>query len=663
MIKSRLQELVEQVFSVDGSIVQCGGRYNAQQASYANYVVQALEGQGSVTAMLEAETGIGKTLVYLISSLICLNLQEKPNKIIISTYTRMLQRQILSTDLTFAVEVLRHIGIENKVKCAYRMGKQAFFSPTRTENHINQMKVEHPQFSAEYDEFLRFVNASCFSGSGLWLDWIEENLNFPPHVSGRDVSLLQHQVVDSPAYKEHLELAANADLLITNHMTILSQSFDDEYHAIFFDEAHEINGVCTQLFNHKLPLLEVMNTLEKVKRRFLNKRYIVPFINMVKEWDATLRTQDTSHNFWTDRTHKKLIDAQTEMVQQALNSSSKCEKDLKKVYSGGALDADAAEILSKIEGFNHTFKKWMLLDQTYQQRAIGFSAKHRNPSVASLNIYAGRIFAKRIRAITNRIILVSATLSDAKRELSFKSTCFNLGLDENPLIKCSISPENYGNMEFVLCDPAIPKPVIVDGEDILFSGDWLKNAVAMINSALSNGESVLVLAQSFNEAKELAQHLNNPKVQHHVKGKPLDMYIKNLVEGVSQCLITPSAWEGVSIRKPDGSQLLKHVMITRIPFKPIDGLVELFRSERGTKNFMWLEQSYHAVYKLKQGMGRGNRSPTDNVVIHFCDPRMPHYNDSRTGNQNLISAIPKRFMNNYAQAKVFGKETVKMVMI
>lgn len=663
MTKSRLQELVEQVFSANGSIVQCGGRYNAQQASYANYVVQALEGQGSVTAMLEAETGIGKTLVYLISSLIWLNLQEKPNKIIISTYTRMLQRQILSTDLNFAVDVLRHIGIENKVKCAYRMGKQAFFSPTRTETHINQMKAEHPQFSAEYDQFLRFVNASCFSGTGLWLDWIEENLNFPPHVSSRDVCLLQYQVVDNPAYKEHLELAASADLLITNHMTILSQNFDDEYHAIFFDEAHEIGGVCTQLFNHKLPLLEVVNTLEKVKKRFLNKRYIAPFINMVKEWDANLRMQDTSHNFWTDRTHKKLIDAQTEMVQQALNSSSKCEKDFKKIYSEGALDADAAEVLSKLEGFNHTFKKWMVLDQTYQQRAIGFSAKHRNPSVASLNVQAGRIFEKRIRAITNRIILVSATLSDAKRELSFKSTCFNLGLDETSLIKCSISPENYGNMEFVLCDPAIPKPVIVDGEDILFSGDWLKNAVAMINSALSNGESVLVLAQSFNEAKELAQHLNNPKVQHHDKGKPLDMYIKNLVEGVSQCLITPSAWEGVSIRKPDGSQLLKHVMITRIPFKPIDGLVELFRSEKGTKNFMWLEQSYHAVYKLKQGMGRGNRSPTDNVVIHFCDPRMPHYNDSRTANQNLISAIPKRFMNNYAQAKVFGKETVKMVMI
>lgn len=663
MIKSILQLLVEQVFSSNGAIVQCGGRYNAQQAKYSDYVVQVLEEKGSVTGLLEAETGIGKTMVYLICSLIYLNIQHKPKKIIISTFTRMLQRQILSSDLEFAIKVLGVIGIKNKVKCAYRMGKQAFFSMSRVEAAVNDLRDKYPLHAQEYEEFARFAHASCVSGTGLWLDWLEDNLNFPPHMTQNDICLLQHQSVDNPAYSLHLNEASNAGLLITNHMTILAQTFEDEYSAIFFDEAHELPMVCSQLFNHKFPLVEMAHTIEQIKADLLNKRYMKPFLELVQEWDAVLRSNDTSHNFWTDRTHKKLIDSQVGKAQELYNYVERCEKDFKKLSSSDGLNSKAAELLSKLETIKLTLKKWLSQDETFQHRAIGFSAKLRNPSVASVNPYAGRIFAKRIGKLTNRIILVSATLSDAKKEVSFSSICFGLGLDDSNLVKCSIAPLNYGHMSFVLCDPTIPKPVIMDGEETLFSGRWITNTVEMIKAALSTGRTILVLTQSFDEAKYLAENLNSTKVAHHIKGKPLDMYLKKLVDDEVQCLITPSAWEGVSIRRKDGSQLFKHVVIARIPFKPIDGLMELIRSERGNKGILWIEQSYQAVNKLKQGMGRGNRHPDDDVVIHFCDPRMPHYYDQRSGNRNLISAIPKRFIENYAQAPVFGKATKKVVML
>lgn len=667
MTKSILSNLVEQAFSSNGAIVQCGGRYNKEQAEYAGYVVSALDGDKEAVAMLEAETGIGKTLAYLIASLTYLNTNSNPKKIIISTFTRMLQRQILNTDLLFALTILEKMGIENKVKCAYRMGKQSFFSIDRTVSVVAELSEKHPEHVAEYKRFLNYVGISCESGSGLWFDWLEDNTNFPPHITSNDVCLLQHQIVDNSAYTQHLEDSKDADLLITNHMTVLSQKWEEEFHAVFFDEAHELAGVLAQLFNHKLPLVQVISTLKSVHGKAVNKRHVTKLISDVSNWDAKLRSLDTHHNFWTDNTHKKLLVDQVSTISDISSAVTKCNSDFKKCFSGVDTSAEDAELLSKIEYIQETLKKWLTDDQGFQQRAIGFSDIYRNPSVASVNIYAGRLFAKRIGRMTNKVILISATLADAKKEVSFKSASFNLGFgNTDDIIQCKIAPVKYGNMQFVLCDPAITKPIVFDGEEVHFEPDWLENTVAMIESALSTGKSILVLTQSFDEAEVLSKLIANDKVAHHIKGKPLSPYVQKLVNGELQCLITPSAWEGVSIRKKDGSQLLHHVMITRIPFKPIDLLLEHFINEKnkesGKKGLLWLDQSYQAVYRLKQGMGRGNRHPNDDVFIHICDPRMPHYHDKRLGSRNLLSAIPERFLINYSKAVVFGQEFKKEVI-
>lgn len=78
-------------------------------------------------AILEAETGVGKSIGYIIPCLIFLSLHPNSEQVIISTFTRLLQKQIMLVDMPFAVKVVEALGL-NPPKYGYRMGRQAFFS-------------------------------------------------------------------------------------------------------------------------------------------------------------------------------------------------------------------------------------------------------------------------------------------------------------------------------------------------------------------------------------------------------------------------------------------------------------------------------------------------------------------------------------------------------
>ena len=70
----RLADLIHQVFNPQGMIVSLGGRYVREQYEYAQAVGQALMHPDQSLSLLEAETGVGKSLGYIIPSMIFLSL-------------------------------------------------------------------------------------------------------------------------------------------------------------------------------------------------------------------------------------------------------------------------------------------------------------------------------------------------------------------------------------------------------------------------------------------------------------------------------------------------------------------------------------------------------------------------------------------------------------
>lgn len=643
---SKFLDLIDLVFSEDGVLQQCGGRYDPQQANYARQVALSLEGKGFNA--LEAETGVGKSIGYLAPCSIFLALNPKSDRIIVSTFTRMLQKQIMNTDLVLVEKVVAALGLP-PIKAALRMGRQAFFSMERTITHVNDLVLKYPEHKDLYQEFIDFAYDSCKTGSGMWMDWFEQGfLELPPHVSSRDICLLSFQKVDNDAYMVHKELAANSRLMITNHATMV-MVYRDTARAVIFDEAHELPKIYQALYTTKTQLSSILNLLKKSfayskpKNALKMISQIEAVIDKVSAVDNKSEFVVQPHILASFNDDFKIIDNLCKKQHSAIVGIAKS--------GGDHVDGKFAECIDELGQIERTFKNWNS-ESDFNLKAIGFSKKIRKPSIVALNKNAGYWFSSNIQQITPCVILTSATISDPSPQVLFKNISYLLGIKDFE-ITTSISPTHYGDLDFVLCDKAVDKPANVDAENnISFNDGWVKNTLSMISEAYEDREATLVLTCSFDETELLAEKLRalGFDVLEHKRNTPITQYIMPFKQG-GKILLSPGAWEGVSIVGPEGEQIFKKLIITRIPFTPINALLE----ELGFSE--WFGQTYKVIGRLKQGIGRVIRNPKHKAVIYICDPRMPSAYDNFKDFTLLKYAIPKRFKAKYANAKIFSGES------
>jgi ATP-dependent DNA helicase DinG len=127
-------------------------------------------------------------------------------------------------------------------------------------------------------------------------------------------------------------------------------------------------------------------------------------------------------------------------------------------------------------------------------------------------------------------------------------------------------------------------------------------------------------------------------------------------------LLTPAAWEGVSLRRSDGSQLFAELVITRLPFtqtseEELAALrVSALRRHGGktAESIAFTRRLNDVKRKLQQGMGRGIRSATDTCRLWIADSRFPLPGAMSTFS-GLRSVIPERFWCNYETTEIFSQ--------
>jgi len=99
-----LADLTRELFAPDGAIAACHAAYEERpaQVDMAVAVAESLDDGGIL--MVEAGTGVGKSLAYLVPSIIWARENGKP--VIVSTNTRNLQEQLISSDLPLLARAL-----------------------------------------------------------------------------------------------------------------------------------------------------------------------------------------------------------------------------------------------------------------------------------------------------------------------------------------------------------------------------------------------------------------------------------------------------------------------------------------------------------------------------------------------------------------------------
>ena len=243
---------VEQKMGASGDLPTVLGSYEPreQQLTMALDVTSALN-QGE-QAMIEAGTGTGKSLAYLIPA--ALWAVQNGQRVTVSTYTINLQEQLLNKDIPLARRV-----VGDKLQAALMKGRGNYLCPRRLET----MRRRKPASLDELRTMAKLLVWLQSSGSGdrgeltlragEWSVW--------SRLSAQDEGCSTFRCASEmggicPYYRARKK-AETAHLLITNHALLIADARIENralpaYHNLIVDEAHHLEDAITDGLSRRI---------------------------------------------------------------------------------------------------------------------------------------------------------------------------------------------------------------------------------------------------------------------------------------------------------------------------------------------------------------------------------------------------------------------------
>ena len=265
---------VESIFSPTGLLSKASNfEYRPQQQEMAVAVARALAGKDHLT--VEAGTGVGKSLAYLIPAI--LFAVQHGRKAIISTHTINLQEQLTEKDLPMLTQVL-------PVKFAYTMlkGRANYLCSRRL--HKAMQQADHLFTSPEIEELKRIQQWAKSTKDGslsdfeiepdykVWSQVCSERGLCSPKICGHASEFGKGNGVCF--FQRARQRILGADVLVLNHtlfFTLLG-SLDEEVKDgilfkndfVVFDEAHTVEHVASRHIGLSVSNGQVRYTLNRL---------------------------------------------------------------------------------------------------------------------------------------------------------------------------------------------------------------------------------------------------------------------------------------------------------------------------------------------------------------------------------------------------------------
>lgn len=219
------------------------------QLQMAEAVAAVLEEGGkradgkSAVLLVEAETGIGKTLAYLVPALF------SDQRVVISTATINLQDQIIKKEIPLLEKVL---GVDIPVLCI--KGRQNYLCHYRWFQYRSNPQTSMLE-DREGNKIERWLETTA-TGDRAELSWLPDRSPLWPRISAQSNQCLGS---DCPEFalcfvNRLRKLAGSARLLVVNHhlffsdLSLRQAGFGEilpRYQAVIFDEAHHLENVAS----------------------------------------------------------------------------------------------------------------------------------------------------------------------------------------------------------------------------------------------------------------------------------------------------------------------------------------------------------------------------------------------------------------------------------
>lgn len=634
-LEQELHAGIQAILGENGLAVRDGAGefiFNPQQFDYANRTASSFcrfdESTGkSSLLMLQAATGTGKTLGYLVPLMLFAAYTKK--RVAVSTYTRHLQHQILNKDAVKAARwIQEYTGIELSV--CRRIGKSNYVSPEGCARLIEALTKEDAKRFAEgihfVEELLEWAedaggdevtgeNEDAGDDSdktGILDDFMEDRRVevLPDGVKRQDITFKNGEkgAVEN-LYQTDLERSKAADVLIVNHALMVvhayrwsSKILDAEegrpISVAVFDEADRLERTVESIIGADVSINHVMRVTEKVGNLLADKSLVTPIkvlhdhVMAQKIPSAGGRAIKASDSLYS------LMDATLKVMQPAAKSWCENEGDLvtPKSEENAALMADFADITNDLLRIRNA------VNEDGNVAIVSWSPIRAYPSLSVGRPNPGRLLSRMwslpkensndptaeilpLRGYLDAALFTSATLAVSGKSMpeAFDDFSGSVGIVRRPLkgsntpihnvqvdLMHSFQPGKFGEMSFVLADPNVNNPTVAnnDADEVLRESDpkWLDYCAEMIRAAKQSGGRTMVLTHSWRDTIALEKRLENmPGLIVHKRGDPLRASLPRYKTEEGAVLISPSAWEGVDL-----PGMVNQLVITRIPFLPPD---------------------------------------------------------------------------------------------
>ena len=240
------------VFGPGGLIEKCmpaGYEHRRSQLCMAELVEETFRKKRHL--LVEAGTGTGKTLAYLIPAI------RSGRRVVISTATKSLQEQLFTKDIPF---VQKHFAPELKV--ALMKGRSNFLCRQKVHEMEGQPILKGLE---ELDWFtqIRDWERLTETGDRTELTFLPDDAELWSKLDARRETCTGQKCVQFERcfITAMHRRAADADLIIVNHHLFFADlalrqydfgSILPEYSAVIFDEAHEIEDVASDYFARQI---------------------------------------------------------------------------------------------------------------------------------------------------------------------------------------------------------------------------------------------------------------------------------------------------------------------------------------------------------------------------------------------------------------------------
>lgn len=608
-----------------------GYEHREQQVDMAEAVADALARKDHL--LVEAGTGVGKTVAYLTPAALFATGEKRP--VVVSTHTINLQGQLVNKD----IPLMQRVMDDHPFSAVLMKGRG---------NFLCLQELDHASALIYYQGHKEFERIKEWAKQTETGDIGELDFQFSDwHEVCCNPDTCRHQECPYQGercfYYKMRRRAASADVIVVNHSLFFSDlairmmdpkaAIIPNYGAVIFDEAHHLEDVASDTFGVEFSNYRVTSLLNRLKKRRdlgipAGEFQMIQSTNdMLFDRFHEIRKQEFYFDDLyqvTDKQHVEKLANDLVIQLDSLNTQlgaidTAGDKEFKERIQGYRNIAAhmASDLRDIFFGMNENYFRWAERPSgtppaSPPKKGGGMRVRctlHWSP------VCVADLLRNALWNSIDSVICTSATLSNSGTFCYLKS---RLGApDSNELILGS--PFDFEHQALLYVPDDLDQP----SEKTEYA-DAVSDRIREI--LLAAGGRAFMLFTSYRMLNEVFNRLQDRLPFRLLRQGEMsnERLIKEFREDESTCLMgVHSFWEGVDVK----GERLSCVIIDKLPFSVPDTPTNKARcAQIEAEGGNWFTEYAipQAQIKLKQGFGRLIRTKTDCGVVAILDSRIHH---------------------------------------